>query len=73
MTSWANTAAAFLSEGEGSSCIGGGQAYTQAPRLLHILKRGGRVEGWLGRVSASFFLLAGFLWLWLKHVKQRRY
>lgn len=43
--------------GEGSSCIGEGQACAQAPRLLHILKRGGRVEGWLGRASALSFLL----------------
>ncbi|EDM06099.1 rCG32599 [Rattus norvegicus] len=29
---------------------GGGQACTQAPRLLRILERGGGAEDWLGRV-----------------------
>lgn len=39
----------------GSSCIEGGQAYGQAPRLLRILERVGRAEDWLGKVSALLF------------------
>lgn len=34
----------------------GGQAFGQAPRLLHILGEGGRTEGWLVGVSAFFSL-----------------
>lgn len=32
-----------------------GQAWGQAPWLLHILERVGRAEDWLGKVSALVF------------------
>ena len=75
MTSWTNEAAS-LSGGKRAphALERGGQAFGQAPRLLHILEEGGRVEGWLVSVFALFSLHCKFfLWLWLKRLKQRRY
>ena len=64
MTSWTNEAAS-LSGGKRAphALERGGQAFGQAPRLLHILEEGGKVEGWLVSVFALFSLHCKFFFM----------
>lgn len=73
MTSWAKEAASLSGGKRAPHALEGVSSLWTGSKATAYFGRGRRVKGWLVSVPALFSLCCKFLWLWLKHVKQRRY
>lgn len=75
MTSWANEAASLSGGKRAPHALERGPSLWTGTKAIAYLGRGRNNRGQANALASALFSLHCklFLWLWLKHVKQRRY